>query len=60
MDFFRLLVRMSLWVRRPPSREWLTAAIVVLIVAIVLVAIERTVGWPDALTVERMPRTVMP
>jgi len=57
MDFFfHLLVRTSLWVRRPPSKRWLIAAGSAIAIAAVIVTVERTVGWPDWATAERLPR----
>jgi hypothetical protein len=57
MDLFvRLLLYMSRWSRRRPSRHFvITVCITVGLIAI-LVGIERLIGWPAALTVERMPR----
>lgn len=56
MDLTRLLVRMALWSRRPPSKRWLIAAGIAIAVALVLVGIETFIGWPDALRAERPPR----
>ena len=61
MDIFvRLLLHMAQWARRPPSRRWLVTAAIVVAVSLSIAAIERFVGWPDALTVERLPRWPMP
>lgn len=56
MDGLRLFVRMALWARRRPSKEWMIAAAAVLALAAVLGTIEHTVGWPDWLTVNKPPR----
>ena len=55
MDITRLLVRMALWVRRPPSRQQLILVAVVVAAALAVAAAERLFGWPEALTVERLP-----
>jgi len=55
-----LLLRMAQWVRRRPSRQWITVAIVVVIVAAVLVTVENTVGWPDWLTANPASRRGVP
>jgi hypothetical protein len=53
--YTRLLIRLVQWYRNPPSRRHVQVMIVVLVVAAVLVTIERTVGWPDWLTTEPAP-----
>jgi hypothetical protein len=47
------LLRMAQWARRPPSarRALLVAGVVAACLA--LVAVERWIGWPDWMTVER-------
>ncbi|HWT30073.1 MAG TPA: hypothetical protein VN240_03500 [Propylenella sp.] len=60
MDITRLLVRMALWVRRPPSRQQLIIIAVVIAASLAIAAAERLFGWPDALTVERLPRWPVP
>lgn len=52
----RLLVRAAIWVRRPPSRHVVIAAAVAVALSLVLVGIERFIGWPDWLTADRLPR----
>jgi hypothetical protein len=49
-------LRMSQWVRNPPS--WGAFRFVLLIAALcaLLVGFELIFGWPDALTPERVPR----
>ncbi|WP_157961533.1 hypothetical protein [Acuticoccus kandeliae] len=51
-----LLVRMAIWLRRPPSRRFILVAIVVLVAAALLYSIERLGHWPDWLTADRMGR----
>jgi hypothetical protein len=49
-------LRMFMWVRNPPSRNMRRVIAVVGVTAIVLVAWEYFFGWPEALTVNRIPR----
>lgn len=50
------LLRMSRWARKPPSlRQALVIAAIVL-VGLGLAGIEWIWGWPDWLTVNRVPR----
>ncbi|MGG5819271.1 hypothetical protein [Falsiroseomonas sp. HW251] len=51
----RLLIRLSQWFRNPPSRNHLAILGVVLVVAVVLVTIERSVGWPDWARTDPVP-----
>ncbi len=54
----RLLLRLFMWFRRPPSRQrlWIIGITVALALAIAL--LEWGFGWPDALTVDRGPRVI--
>jgi hypothetical protein len=54
--FFRILPRLAIWIRRPPSPRRMLLIAVVVAAALVIVGIEKYVGWPEALTVERLPR----
>jgi hypothetical protein len=47
------LIRMAQWARRPPSAR--RAALVAGVVAacLLLVAVERWIGWPEALRLDR-------
>ncbi len=58
--FFRILPRLAIWIRRPPSPRRMLLIAIVVAAALVLVGIEKYVGWPDALTVERLPRNPVP
>ena len=53
---FRQLLRMSRWARNPPSEKRIKLVFGVICFCVVLVLIERFVGWPDWARVERMPR----
>ena len=50
------LLRMKRWVQNPPSRNRIILVCTVIAICLALVAIERTIGWPDALTADRMRR----
>jgi hypothetical protein len=61
MDLFvRLLLQMAQWSRRRPKRYLVITVCIAAVVIVALVAIERFIGWPDALTVNRLPRNPMP
>ena len=49
----RLLLRAKRLAQRPPSARMVVLGLAVLAFCLTLVAIERFVGWPDALTVDR-------
>ncbi len=51
MDLLRLL-RMSRWARNPPSAGRVKLGLIVIGLCLALFAIERWVGWPDALSPE--------
>lgn len=52
----RHLFMMSRWARNPPSAKRVKLVFAVILACILLVLIERFVGWPDALRAERIPR----
>ncbi|MCX8132335.1 MAG: hypothetical protein N3D18_00030 [Roseococcus sp.] len=54
----RLLLRLVQWLRHPPSRRTLWIIAAVLGFSLLLAALERGLGWPDWLTVDRAPRVV--
>lgn len=60
MDPFRLALRLARFVRRPPSKRWMIAAGAAVLFAIAIVTIEKTVGWPEALTVDKVGRRDLP
>ena len=47
-------VRMARWARNPPSPGRVKLVLGVIVVCLALVAVERFVGWPEALTVDRL------
>ncbi|MDJ0822126.1 MAG: hypothetical protein QNJ09_10020 [Paracoccaceae bacterium] len=49
-------LRMSKWARNPPSAKRVKLVFAIVALCFVLFAIERWIGWPDALSVERAPR----
>ena len=44
------LLRMKRWVQHPPSKARVLLVLAVVAICLLLVAIEHTVGWPEALT----------
>lgn len=52
----RWFLRMSLWARRPPSEKRVKLVLAVIALCLVLYGIERWIGWPEALTAERLRR----
>ena len=51
-----LFLRMTRWIRNPPSRNMRIVIAIAGLTAIVIGGIEYFFGWPDALTAERIPR----
>lgn len=49
-------LRMSRWARHPPSWRQVKLVVAVVAVCILIVVLERIFGWPEALTVNRVPR----
>lgn len=47
-------LRMARWVRNPPSPARLRLVLAVVAIVLLLAAVERYLGWPDALTVDRL------
>jgi len=57
MDIFvRILVEMAQWSRRRPSRALILTICVVAAAIAVIVGVERLAGWPEMLTVSKLPR----
>lgn len=52
----RLLLRMAMWARRPPSRRFIMVGVVVIAVAAVLYGIESAGYWPEWAEADRMGR----
>jgi len=53
-------MRLSRWLRHPPSRQRVWLILTVLAIVGVLYGIEHLWGWPDWLTVNRAPRGRLP
>ncbi len=51
-----MLVRMAMWLRRPPSRRVIMVAVAVIVVAAAIYGIERAGYWPDWANADRMGR----
>jgi hypothetical protein len=57
MDLFvRLLLHMSRWSRRRPSWQLVVGVCVTVLLIATIAGIERFIGWPEALSVEPLPR----
>lgn len=52
----RHLMRMSKWSRNPPSEKMVKLVLAVIVLGLLLVLVEKFFGWPDALTVNGLPR----
>lgn len=50
------LIRMARWARNPPSDARVKLVLAVIALCLMLLAIEQFIGWPEMLTVDRMPR----
>ena len=58
-QFTRLLIQLSQLARRPPSCNTVIAVCVAVVLIILIVGTERFIGWPDALSVNKLPRNPM-
>lgn len=47
-------LRMAKWARNPPSARRVRLVLIVLALCLILFAIERWIGWPEALNVQKM------
>jgi len=56
---FRHLMRMNKWARNPPSETRVKLVFGILAACLVLVLIEKFIGWPDMLTLEPQRRNPM-
>lgn len=50
----RNFMRMALWLRRPPSMTRVKMVFGIVLICAAIFAIERYIGWPDALTAEKL------
>lgn len=48
------LVRMARWVRNPPGPRKLGLVLAVVAICLAIYAVERGIGWPDALSGDRL------
>lgn len=58
MQYDKLLWRMSMWIRRPPSKKQLMMWAVIAGFGLILAGMEKYGMWPDTLTMERHPNKV--
>ncbi|UPG71658.1 hypothetical protein MVG78_13975 [Roseomonas gilardii subsp. gilardii] len=56
----RLLIQMVQWWRHPPGRRKAMVILVALALSLLLVTIERTLGWPSWLRTEPVPIRRLP
>lgn len=49
-------LRMARWARNPPSQRRVILVLAVIALCLALFAIERWIGWPEALTAEKLRR----
>lgn len=56
MISLRHLLRASRWARNPPSARRVRLVVIVVILSLILVGVERFIGWPDVLTLDPRPR----
>ncbi|GGG76905.1 hypothetical protein GCM10011415_27160 [Salipiger pallidus] len=54
------LLRMAKWLRHPPSPGRVKLVLAVVAICLLLVAIERLIGWPDALSTDPVRRPMRP
>lgn len=54
------LLRMVRWAKHPPSAGRVKLVLAVLAACLLLVAVERLAGWPEALTVDGFGRAGRP
>lgn len=52
----RWLLRMARWARHPPSPDRVKLVVGVIVLCLAIGAIEWVWGWPDWLTVQKIPR----
>lgn len=50
----RWLMIMTLWSRRPPSARRVKFVFLIVAICLLLVLVEHSIGWPDALRVNRL------
>lgn len=56
MDLTRILFRMALWLRRPPSLQRIIIIAVVILLGLAVVGLEMAGLWPSWMTLDRPPR----
>ena len=56
MIHLRWFLRAKRWVQNPPSENRIKFVLAIIAICLTLAAVERWIGWPDWLTVERPKR----
>ena len=54
------LLRMARWVRHPPSAGRVRLVLIVLALCLALYAVERWIGWPEALSPDLLSLPLRP
>lgn len=54
----RHFLRMARWARNPPSTRMVVLVFAILAAGLIIAGVERYIGWPDVLTLEKPPRRV--
>ena len=52
----RQMLRMSKWARNPPSARMVMMVAGIVVVALLIVGVEKYLGWPDFLSLDPQPR----
>lgn len=54
MDWTRFLLRMAMWIRRPPSKGYVRLFLIVVVLCFAVVAVEKIFGRPDWMHVQKI------
>lgn len=54
MNYTRLLMKAKLWARNPPSEKRVKLVLGAIAICLVIVGVEKFIGWPDWATVEKL------
>ncbi len=58
MNMLHWLLRAKRWAQRPPPPRQVALVLSVVALCVALALVEHFIGWPEALTAERMGRTI--
>jgi len=54
VNYTRFLLKAKLWVRNPPSEKRVMLVVAAIAICLLIVGIEKFIGWPEWATVEKM------